>query len=148
MKALSFLLLIGALACRSTVLQFDASPPEQAIVDRIALAHPDVARLTVHAVPEGESDMRIVASTVPGRVGEHSDPEDLLAAETGDPVVMDEAHNVDYTLPVKAESGRTIAVVGVTISGASNSSREALVERARTVAEETATALRNAHSSS
>jgi hypothetical protein len=113
----------------------------QAVVDRIAAAHPEVARLSIHAVPAGETGMRIVASTVAGRIGEPSDPEDLDAIRSGQPVVMQEAHNLDYTLAVEGPSGESM-VVGVTISGASGEGREALLDKAQRVAEKTAAALR------
>jgi hypothetical protein len=116
----------------------------QTIVDRIASGNPDVARLSIHAIPSGQSRMLIVASTVAGRIGEPSDAEDMEAARTGRSVVIREAHNLDYTEPVADASGRTTAVVGVTISGATGADAEALLARAKTVAAETAAAVRSA----
>jgi hypothetical protein len=119
-----------------------ADPVLQGIVDRVASSHRDVARLSIHALPSGSSQMTIVASTVAGRIGEPSDPEDLDAARTGRPVVIREAHNLDYTESVADASGRASAVIGVTISGAAGASDDALLERAKRVASETADAIR------
>jgi hypothetical protein len=117
------------------------SPKAQAIVDRVANEHADVARLSIHTAVR-RSGWRIVASTVKGRVGDRSDPEDESAAKTGEPVVLSEGRNVDYTLPVRDDSGRTIAIVGLTISGAAGGDQGTLLARAKALAEEIAAEIR------
>lgn len=121
-----------------------ADPAMQTIVDRMAAAHAEIARLSIHRMPPGESKMWIVASTTKGRVGEVSDEEDLEAMRTGQPVTMREGHNLDYTEAVQDQAGKTIAVVGVTISGAANRSQDEQMNLAKRVAGETANAIRSA----
>jgi hypothetical protein len=115
-----------------------SSPHAQEIVDRLADEYPEIARLSIHAVPPGGSELRIVASSVAGRIGEPSDPEDLRSMRSGEPVVMHEGHNLDYTVAVRDGSGSAVAVIGITISGVAGESREARLARARTLADEAA----------
>ncbi|HYC77490.1 MAG TPA: hypothetical protein VEI02_07665 [Planctomycetota bacterium] len=142
--ALSALALLGCATDdkKSDNARSVADPALQAIVDRVAGANRDVARLSIHTIPAGSSRLTIVASTVPGRVGEPSDPEDLDASRTGRPVVMREGHNLDYTESVADAPNRTTAVIGVTISGASGMTDDALLDRAKKVAAEVAAAIR------
>ena len=145
MKALSAWIVLGVLSCAAAPAEETvASPSLQAIVDRIAAAHPEIARLSIHAVPAGGKELQIVASTVAGRIGERSDPEDLDASRTGRVIEMKEGHNLDYTAPVQDAAGKTMAVVGVTISGAGGTSDEELRVKAKAVAAETAAAIRSA----
>jgi hypothetical protein len=144
MKVLvALLLLFSALSCKTTETKHASSPAAQAIVDKLAAAHAEIARLSILAIPKGESKMRIVASTVPGRVGDSADPEDLEAAKTGKPVELREGQNLDYTYPAQDASGRTIAVVGVTISGATGAAREAQLAKAKAIAVEASAAIRD-----
>jgi hypothetical protein len=145
MKAWFAPLLLGVLSCAAAPSAPEAPEPAmQAIVDRIAGAHPEVARLSIHAAEDGGPHMRIVASTVAGRVGESSDPEDLLVSRTGEPVEMKEGHNLDYTAPVVDASGRTVAVIGVTVSGASGGSDGARLALAKQIAAEAGAAVLDA----
>lgn len=143
MRALVALMLLAVLACSATEQEHASSPGAQAIVDRIAAAHSELARLTIHAIPRGESKMRIVAASVPGKVGKPSDPEDLEAAKTGRPVELREGRDLDYTCPAQDATGHTLAVIGVLISGASGATDEALRAKAKAIAAETAAAIRD-----
>ena len=148
MRTLSLVALgivLGVLACATAAPEDGTgSASMQAIVDRIAAARPPDARLSIHAPEPDGGELRIAASTVPGRVGEASDPEDLESSRTGRPVEIKEGHNLDYTVPVKDASGRTLAVVGVTISGASGGSEADLRAKAKAVAAEAAAAIHDA----
>jgi hypothetical protein len=106
----------------------------QAIVDATAKKYADVARLSIHAVQSGKEGMRIIASTVSGRVGDPSDPEDVKSVKTGESIVMREGRNLDYTVPVQDDTGRKTMAIGVTISGATSASEATLLERAKEVA--------------
>lgn len=111
--ALALSLLFVVAGCKST----PAAPcaDTQAVVDKVAAAHPDLVRLTVHAVPPQGGAMCAVASTSADKLGKPSDPEDHRALESGETVVLDEAGAVDYTVPVRQKDGKYTAVVGVTL---------------------------------
>jgi len=143
MKCVVPLIIVALCSCLASGTESAGtpSPRAQAIVDRVANEHADVARLSIHAAAR-RSGWRIVASTVKGRVGDPSDPEDERAAKSGEPVVLREGRNLDYTLPVRDDSGRTIAIVGLTISGAAGGDEGALLARAKALAEEIAAEIR------
>jgi len=143
MKILAALALAALASCASThSTRSDAhSPAAQAIVDRFAAQHAEIARLSIHALPPGDSSARIVASTVSGRIGELSDPEDVKSLATGEAVVLHEGRNLDHTAPALDAQGRTIAVVGITISGTSGT-RDAQLARARELTDSIAAELR------
>lgn len=115
----------------------------QGIVDSIAKKHPGVVRLTLHALPKGESDLRVVASTAPEKRNKPSDPEDHKAMQNGEEVVLPEGENLDVTIPLPDASGNRMAVAGVTLAAAGKS-RDELVAQARAVAGELGAALRAA----
>lgn len=122
MKTLAAILLTVLASCAATDSQRpDAhSSSAQAVVDRFASQHAEIARLSIHAIHPGESRARIIASTVAGRIGELSDPEDVRSLATGEAIVLQEGLNLDYTAPALDAQGRTLAVIGITISGTSD----------------------------
>ena len=128
-------------ACASTKSEF---PDAQAIVDRVAARHPDLVRLTLHAVPAGKTECTQVASTMPERRGKPSDPEDLKAMQTGQQIVLDEPGAVDVTVPILMKGGKPTAIAGVTLRTAAGASREGLVAKARAIGEELASEVRAA----
>lgn len=109
----------------------------QQLVDATAAQHPDVVRLTLHGVPAGESELRVVASTLESKRGGKSDPEDFQAFKGGQEVVLQEGANVDVTVALKDSSGKALAVAGVTLKG----ERDAAVQKARAIAAELAKAI-------
>lgn len=125
-------------ACASTK---DAGPyPDaQAVVDRVAARHPDLVRLTLHAVPRDATECTQLASTVPERRGKRSDPEDFDALRNNTQIVLDEPGAIDVTIPILTEGGRPKAVAGVTLPAGEGANRGALVSRARAIAAELAT---------
>jgi len=135
-----FLVMILA-ACASSKTPY---PAAQDIVDGVAAAHPELVRLTLHAVPAGKTECTQVASTVKSRRGKPSDPEDLKAMKTGQKIVMDESGAVDVTVPILRKSGKPTAVAGVTLRLEEGADRAALVHKAGVIAEELATAVRAA----
>jgi hypothetical protein len=124
----------------------DTSPfaAAQEVVDQVASRHPDVKRLTLHAVPMGEDGCTQIASTMAARRGKPSDPEDLAALESGEETVLDEEGAVDVTVPIREVDGKPTAVAGVTITMAEGADRDALVSQARAVAKELEVAIQAA----
>jgi len=137
--ALLFVAMLGA--CASMKAPY---PAAQDTVDGVAANHPELVRLTLHAVPEGKTDCTQVASTVKKRRGKPSDPEDRKAMKTGQVVVLDESGAIDVTVPILRVNGKATAVAGVTLRMDEGADRAALVSKARTIAEELATAVRAA----
>jgi len=119
-------------------------PAAQEIVDSVAAKHPELVRLTLHAIPEGKSDCMQIASTAKKRRGKPSDPEDLKALETGREVVLEEDGALDVTVPILMQMGKASAVAGVTLRAEEGANRNALLAKARGIAAELATAVRAA----
>jgi len=130
-------------ACAST--GGDAPYPEaQQIIDRIAAEHSDLVRLTLHAVPAGKTRCTQLASTMPERRGRPSDPEDLDAMRTGKEIVLDEKGAIDVTVPILEMGGKPTAVAGVTLRDDAVADRNVLVQRAKTIAGDLASAVKAA----
>ena len=117
MKLLAVLLVLGAVSCSSTAVKNTAHPDAQRRLEAVVKQHPDIVRLTIHAVPRGETKSRIVATNVAAKLGAWSDPEDLQAMATQKPVIVEEGENLDYTAPVVDWQGQSVAAVGVTVKG-------------------------------
>ena len=141
MRVLSLLIVAVLGACASTKSPY---PAAQDIVDGVAAKHPELVRLTLHAVPDGKSECVQLASTVAGRRGKPSDSEDLKAMKTGEQVVLDESGAIDVTVPILRVDGKATAVAGVTLSHGDGADRAALISKARGIAEELASAVRAA----
>jgi hypothetical protein len=141
MRSISLLFLTMLAACASTKTPY---PAAQDIVDGVAAKHPDLVRLTLHAVPEGKTECTQVASTMQQRRGKPSDPEDLEAMKTGQVIVLDEPGAIDVTVPILRKSGKATAVAGVTLRASETATRAALVSKARGIAEELEGAVRAA----
>ena len=116
----------------------------QEILDGVAAGHPNLKRLTLHAVPAGKSECTQIASTMASRRGKPSDPEDLNALSTGKEVILDEPGAIDVTVPILATDGKPTAVTGVTLALKDGADREALLAEARAIAEELAAAIQAA----
>lgn len=143
MRFLPLLALVLVGSCASTK-QASPFPAAQAIVDDVAGKHPEVLRLTLHAVPSGSTQCTQLASTMAARRGKPSDPEDLEALRSGEAVVLEEPGALDVTVPILVEDGAPKAVAGVTLRAPPGSERTALEQRARAIAEELADGIRSA----
>ncbi len=119
-------------------------PEAQAIVDRIVAANSDLVRLTIHAVPTGQAESRIIASNLPEKIGRPSDPEDIDAMKTGETVVLREGEDLDVTAPVRDEEGRPIAATGITLKVPEDATEDQVVAAAKQIAAELTEAVRNA----
>lgn len=113
MRRLALLPFVFAAACG--IFHRDNFHEAQQLVDSIMQRYPDIARLTIHATPTGESKCRVIASSNAARLGTASDPEDLQAMETGLPVVIEADDGLDVTVPVLPLDGKATASVGVTL---------------------------------
>ena len=111
-------------------------PAAQAVIDRVAAGHPNLTRLTLHAVPEGKTECTQIASTMPERRGKLSDPEDMKAMKTGEEIVLEEPGALDVTVPILMVDGKPTAIAGVTLKMEEGADREALLKEARAVAKE------------
>ena len=136
--ALATLVLAPVLACAAPPTEGHAQA--QQVVASMAAEHAEVVRLTLHAIPAGETELRVVASTLRSRLGTPSDPEDVVAFKGGLEVVLAEGDNTDVTLPIKDSAGKVVAVTGITVKGA----REPGITLARAIADELARKLATA----
>jgi len=141
MRLVPLLFVITFAACASFRAPY---PAAQDIVDGVAAKHPEIVRLTLHAVPEGKTECTQLASTNKKRRGKPSDPEDLEAMKTGQEVVLDEPDAIDVTVPILKKGGKATAIAGVTLRAEKGANRAALVKYARAIAEELAAAVRAA----
>lgn len=137
------LLLFALAACSSTQVEAPF-PAAQAVVDTVAARHPNLVRLTLHAVPAASEQCTQVASTMVDRRGTSSDPEDMEALRTGQEIVLDEPGAVDVTVPILAVDGAPTAVAGVTLHLRKEANREKLISNARMIAQEMETEIRAA----
>jgi hypothetical protein len=108
----------------------------QKLVDELAAKHPELVRIGLHLTPPTGSENIVIASNVPAKVGQKSDPEDLQAMRTGRPVVLKEAGNIDVTLPFHDTSQRVIGAIGLTLKPEGNEPESGAVMRARKIAGE------------
>jgi len=118
-----------------------AFPEAQQLVEKIIEQHPNVVRLTIHAVPTGGSVNRIVACNLPDKLGKASDPEDLQAMQSNKTTVLREGNDLDVTVPIPDREGKVIAATGVTLLRPAG---RAGVEEAQGIARELAEAIRAA----
>lgn len=130
--ALAALVLVPVLACVAPPAEGHAQAQE--ILLSTAARHAEVVRLTLHAIPAGEKELHVVASTLLSRLGTPSDPEDAVAFRGELEIVLTEGDNTDVTLPIKNSAGKVVAVTGVTVKGA----REPGIALARSIADELA----------
>jgi 3-keto-disaccharide hydrolase len=108
----------------------------QKLVDDLAKKYPDLVRIGLHLTPPGTSDNIIVASNIPAKIGQKSDPEDLKAMEAGKTVVLKEGDNFDVTLPLHDAAGRAIGAIGLTFPPRQGESEVEVLKRANTIAHE------------
>lgn len=108
----------------------------QQLVDELAARHPDVVRIGMHVTPPNKADNIIIACNVPERIGQKSDPEDLKAMNSGQPVVMKEGENFDVTLPLHNASGKAIGAIGLTFKPLPGENEKDAARRAQAIAHE------------
>ncbi len=108
----------------------------QRLVEELAARHPELVRIGMHVTPPSKSDNIIIACNVPERIGQKSEPEDLKAMKTGQPVVLKEGKNFDVTLPLHDAAGNTIGSIGLTFRPRAGEQEADAARRARAMARE------------
>jgi hypothetical protein len=98
--------------------------------------YPEIVRLTIHAVPTGETKSRIIACNIPKKLGQISDPEDLEAMKKKKTVVLREGDNLDVTAPILDKTGKAIAATGITLSFPKGATEDTVVKKAKSIAQE------------
>ena len=116
----------------------------QSLVEQIVATHPGLVRLTIHAVPMGETQSRIIACNIQEKLGKLSDPEDLDAIKSKKTVVLREGKNLDVTMPILDKTGKAIAATGITLALGDGTNEDALVKEAQGIAQELTEAIRTA----
>jgi hypothetical protein len=86
----------------------------QKLVDDLAAKHRELIRIGLHVTPPNRSENVIIASNIPEKIAQTSDPEDVKAMQSGKPVVLKEGRNFDVTIPLHDASGRIIGAIGLT----------------------------------
>ena len=127
-----FVLTLAFLASCETTAPLDSKA--QTLVESLAGKNDNIVRLTVHAIPAGETDYKAVASTLASKLGKPSDPEDLEAIQTGEMVVLDEPGGIDVTIPIGMKDGKHTVAAGVTMKAGMG--REAAIAAAKAIAAE------------
>jgi hypothetical protein len=108
----------------------------QRLVDALAAGHPELLRIGMHVTPPNRSDNIIIACNVSERIGRKSDPEDLKAMNSGQPVVLKEGENFDVTLPLHDATGQVIGAIGLTFKPLPGEKNADAARRARAMAHE------------
>ena len=116
----------------------------QELVNNMVSKHPDLVRLTIHAVPAGKEASIIIACNIKEKIGKPSDPEDLEAMKTGKTVTLKEGDNLDVTAPIVDKVGKPVAATGITLRFKKGESENEVIEKAKSIAEELTTAIQNA----
>ena len=116
----------------------------QELVVSTCSKHPDLVRLTIHAVPAGEHASKIIACNVKEKIGKASDPEDLEAMKTGETIVLREGDNLDVTAPIWNKAGKPVAATGITLRFGKEETESDVVKKATAIAKELNTAIQNA----
>jgi len=105
-------------------------------VDELAARHPELVRIGLHLKPPGSSENIIVASNIPAKIGQKSDPEDMKAMQTGNPVVLKEGSNIDVTLPLHNAAGKIIGAIGLTLRPKAGEDGSGALNQAQNIARE------------
>ena len=108
----------------------------QKLGDELVAKHQGLVRVGLHLTPPRSRDNIIVACNVKERIGRKSDPEDLQAMQSRNPVVLKEEGNFDVTLPLHDVAGKVVGAIGLTFKPERNESGSDAAERARRLARE------------
>ena len=139
-------LLLALLACSCGAPSDNGkkSSDVQQLVEQIVERHPKLVRLTIHAVPAGETESRIIASNISEKLGNLSDPEDLRVMATKEIVVLREGNNLDVTMPILDKAGKAVAATGITLEQDGVTGEQALMMEAQAIAQELTTEIQAA----
>lgn len=129
---------------QSRAIENDRFKDAQAIIEKIVSKYPQIVRLTIHAVPTGEKNSRVIACNVKEKLGKPSDPEDLEAMKTNKTIVLKEGDNLDVTVPICDKEGVSIAATGITLRYKKEEKEDAVIEKAKAIVTELTNAVQNA----
>jgi hypothetical protein len=141
MRKLCLLVALLLCSCQPLPGHLHEHGEAQRIVDQTMAKHPEIVRLTIHAVPTGETKSRIIACNISKKVGQLSDMEDLEAIRVKKTVVLREGNNLDVTAPILDRSGRAIAATGITLLFPKSTTEQALLKKAKSIALELTAAI-------
>lgn len=142
MKYATILLSLLLVSCAGGPAQVRMEYPQaQNLIAQTLAKYPDLVRLTIHAVPKGQSGSRIIACNLSEKIGKASDPEDLAAMKTNRLVVLREGNNVDVTAALVDRTGKPIAATGITLKIPAGVNMATQVELAREIAGEMSAAI-------
>jgi hypothetical protein len=145
-NAVPLLVLVALVgSCHTASKKGQDFPEARQLVRQTVARHPNLVRLTIHAVPAGRTDSRIIACNVLEKIGKLSDPEDLEAVKTGKTVVLREGNNLDVTAPILDKTGRAIAATGITLALSPGRSEKDLRNEADKIARELTLAIQAAN---
>jgi len=116
----------------------------QVLVNRMVEKHPEIIWLSIHAVPTGRSRCQIIACNQTKDVGKASYIEDIEAIQTRTAAVFRAGGRVEVTAPILDRSGKAIAAIGVSFEKDPDTSEEALVNQAKSIAREMSEEIRDA----
>lgn len=105
----------------------------QALVDSIALLHPELREIDLHATPRGSQHSVTVAAKTAARVGHASDADDLDVFRTGQPRVEINRHgdqNAEVELPLYDIFRQVIGTVEFTFPYPPGTDSDALAHKA------------------
>lgn len=63
------------------------APYAEQLIQEIKSEHPEIQKLSLHAVPPGQTENAIIASNYPQKIGKLSSPSDLQMVASGEPKV-------------------------------------------------------------
>jgi hypothetical protein len=86
------------------------APFAQRLIVRIRAMHPEIQKLSLHAVPLGQTKNAIVASNIPEKIGKVSSPGDLRIVASGQPqaVRIEDGRFWDTFVPLHDRTGAVI----------------------------------------
>ena len=86
------------------------APFAQQLIVRLKDQHPEIQKLSLHAVPPGQTQSAIIASNLPEKVGKLSSPGDLATVAAGQPNVhrVEQGKFWDTFVPIHDREGHVI----------------------------------------
>ena len=130
-------------SCQQTTKSSNDFKQAQTLIDKTMAAHPEIIRLTIHAVPKGQTQSRIIACNLREKLGKLDDPEDLEVVKTKKTIVLKEGDNLDVTTPILDKAGNAIAATGITLKGLNGNNEQRLTEKAKAIAAELSKAIQD-----
>jgi hypothetical protein len=146
-KTISSVLLLAILfigSCQSGHKCRNEFKDAQMLIDKTVAEHPEIVRLTIHAVPSGQTQSRIIACNIREKIGKLDDTEDLEVVKTKKTIVLKEDNNLDVTVPILDKAGNAIAATGITLRGLDSTNEMLLTEKAQSIAAELSQAIQKA----